>query len=397
MSRYRPRNNKLNTASPPRPDLPTDYVPSPIAETVPADQTLDLLLNSRQFVSSEPVRVHNLPKDKFPSSATSPSNATYLETKSALTVSTKSAVQAARRGVAKSIDMGRLAIDKSKPVVSSGLSKGMKLGKSALIDPVLNAAAQRREKKQEKRDEIEKQREEVRFDMASRQFPNSLPFVYETGKARRRRGSGSSDSLYYRHNLPKLKIPDTKTAVEEALNSPCSTKTTDSPTWQILRMSPTTIDLRFRVSAEEQKGRRDMRNEYCNMLSARRRVRKTQFGKTVTSHQQARPAWDEFSLSGPGSYNYEDAKHLYDITCVLQEQKDLATKLVQAASNAYPRLRPVNVPGSTRIDYWQHKSWYTRPEKWTIEREQLAKLFGKDKERKNVDKRKGKKSVEDFR
>ncbi|KAI1267310.1 hypothetical protein F5Y18DRAFT_444208 [Xylariaceae sp. FL1019] len=399
MSRDRPRNNKVSPTPPPRPDLPTDYVPSPISETVPEDQTLTLLLNSRQFDTSEPIPVHTLPRNRLPSLATSPSNATRYGTKSAHTSSTKSALKAARRGVAKSLDMGRLAIDKTKPVVSSGLSKGMSLGRAALIDPIVNATSQRREKKEEIREKLETKQEEQRFNEARLKITkhgDSLPFVFESGKAPQRSGSNSPESLYSKHNLPKLKIPNIKTAVEEALNSPCSIETLYSPNCQILKMSPTTLDLDMRMSEEEQKGRHDMHNEYCNMISARRRVRKTKFGRAVTSHLAARPDWDEFS-SANSSYTSQDAKHLYEITCVLQEQKDLATKLVQAASNAYPRLRPVLVPGCTQMDYWQHKSWYKEPLTWTIKREQLAILFDEERERKNAGKKKNRKRIEDVR
>ncbi|KAI1172151.1 hypothetical protein F4777DRAFT_562743 [Nemania sp. FL0916] len=172
----------------------------------------------------------------------------------------------------------------------------------------------------------------------------------------RKRSSSSDKSLFNRPFLPKLQIPDPQIAVEEALNSACSTDTQQSPTFGILEMSPTSRDLRFEWTREHHST--DVAAEFHNMLSARRRVRKGKFGAELTKYQLARPSWDESYMLRSANDTVQDRRLLKDLTDALQEQKDLATQMVQRDSNRYPRLEPVTKPGCTRKLYWQNKSSY---------------------------------------
>ncbi|KAI1828168.1 hypothetical protein F4861DRAFT_488995 [Xylaria intraflava] len=171
------------------------------------------------------------------------------------------------------------------------------------------------------------------------------------------RSSTSSDakSLFHRRRLPKLKIPDLTIAVEEALNTACSTDTQSSENYALLELSPTSRHLKDQMLSDHPD---DVVAEYHNMLSARRRVRKGKFGAEVMRYRQARPTWDDSWTTRSLNDNMEDRELLRILTDAVQEQKDHATRLVQRNPDPYPGLQPVSAPGCTLKTYWQHKSSY---------------------------------------
>ncbi|KAI1277643.1 hypothetical protein F5Y07DRAFT_81609 [Xylaria sp. FL0933] len=168
--------------------------------------------------------------------------------------------------------------------------------------------------------------------------------------------SSSTKSLFHRRRLPKLQIPEVGTAVREALDIPCSTGTPDSASFALLELSPTSRVLKDHWLDDDEP--EDVRAEFHNMLSARRRVRKGKFGAEVTRYCLARPTWkDRWGCRCPND-NREDRELLKNLTDALQEQKDYATRLVQKSSRPFPGFEPVSCPGCTLKMYWQHKSAY---------------------------------------
>ncbi|KAI0805274.1 hypothetical protein GGR55DRAFT_286747 [Xylaria sp. FL0064] len=168
--------------------------------------------------------------------------------------------------------------------------------------------------------------------------------------------SSSNKSLFHRRRLPKLQIPEVGVAVREALDIPCSTGTPDSACFPLLELSPTSRVLKDHWLDDDEP--EDVRAEFHNMLSARRRVRKGKFGAEVTRYCLARPTWkDRWGCRCPND-NREDRELLKNLTDALQEQKDYATRLVQKSPHPFPGLEPISCPGCTLKMYWQHKSTY---------------------------------------
>ncbi|KAI0554899.1 hypothetical protein F4679DRAFT_595414 [Xylaria curta] len=180
------------------------------------------------------------------------------------------------------------------------------------------------------------------------------------GKGQLSRSSSSSSkstiALTQRNKLPRLQIPKLNTAVDEALNSACSTDTQKSPSFRILEMTPTSRDLQSEWLGEHPP---DVVAEFHNMFSARRRVRKGKFGAVVTRYQRARPTWDDRWGLRMANDNLDDRVLLKHLTEALQEQKDCATRLVQKNPN-FPGLEAVSTPGCTLPLYWQGKSSYKK-------------------------------------
>ncbi|KAI2642739.1 hypothetical protein GGS21DRAFT_499367 [Xylaria nigripes] len=166
----------------------------------------------------------------------------------------------------------------------------------------------------------------------------------------------STKSLFQRRRLPKLVIPDLSIAVEDALNSVCSTDTQKSPNYQLLEQSPTSRHLKDVMLSDGHSD--DVAAEFHNMLSARRRVRKGKFGTQVMDYRLARPTWDSSWVTRSLNDNMEDRELLKALTDAVQEQKDEATRRVQRNPGAYPELLHVSSPGSTLKMYWQNKSSY---------------------------------------
>ncbi|KAI0402708.1 hypothetical protein F4802DRAFT_342351 [Xylaria palmicola] len=175
--------------------------------------------------------------------------------------------------------------------------------------------------------------------------------------SRTRSSSESSDkSLFTRRRLPKLEIPDLRRNVEEALATACSTDTQASESFKILERSPTTHELDFEWKKDQPS--KDVEAEFHNMISARRRVRKSKFGVQVANYRLARPTWDESWVLRNNNDNMEDREVIRGLTDALQEQKDYAARLVQKEPHRFPGLEPVSQPGCTLPLYWQHKSTY---------------------------------------
>ncbi|KAI1108936.1 hypothetical protein F5Y14DRAFT_434300 [Nemania sp. NC0429] len=321
-------------ARPPRPRTPVDYVPTPVCVVSPTD-TFEQLLNEEQKRSNS-FRVHRmmLPRDQFVSFSqlqlAPDSPRTTASTAKRSWLSGKSVLDSARRKVSSSLDLSKAALEKTKPVVQSAVTRTVTRGKKALF---------------------------VAAKGLSQAATKTLGLEDDDSASALSRASGSSShkSLYHRRRLPKLQIPELHISVEKALNSACSTETEKSPSFRILEMSPTSRDLEHERRGHDSE---DIEAEFHNMLSARRRIRKSSFGQEVARYQQARSTWDEPWLYRIQNDNHEDRQLLRQLTDALQEQKDHATRLVQKNPGAYPGLEHVSDPGCTLKLYWQHKSSY---------------------------------------
>ncbi|KAI1121135.1 hypothetical protein F5Y10DRAFT_282744 [Nemania abortiva] len=291
-----------NGPRPSRPKTPEDYTPTPV-RTVAHTDTHAHLMNDRQRESG-PLRIHEIPRDRFTSfNQLQPQSPVTGES----TKSKKSLIDSARRKLSA-------AFGKTKPAVQSAVASS----KDGLTRVATNTLGL---------NETDNETDDI----------------------------GSEESLFHRPTLPKLKIPDVNEAVEQALNSPCSTDTEKSENFGVLGQSPTSRELKSQW-LEGHPG--DISAEFHNMLSARRRVRKGKFGRLVSRFQRARPTWDDhFSFRAPND-NLTDRRTIRELTDALQEQKDHATRLVQNNPSPYPGLEPVSSPGSTLKMWWQHKSSY---------------------------------------
>ncbi|KAI0430358.1 hypothetical protein F5Y09DRAFT_341774 [Xylaria sp. FL1042] len=179
-----------------------------------------------------------------------------------------------------------------------------------------------------------------------------LPSYASASSASSSSSSSTSKSLYHRRRLPKLQIPDVGRAVHEALGNPCETATPDSPTFPLLEISPTSKY--FKDEWQDDDNTEDVRAEFHNMLSARRRVRKGKFGAEVTRYCLARPSWKGSWVCRTPNDNREDRELLKMLTEALQQQKDYATKLVQKNPH-FPRFDAVSSPGCTLKMYCDSK------------------------------------------
>ncbi|KAI1809552.1 hypothetical protein GGS20DRAFT_281313 [Poronia punctata] len=321
---------------PPRPRTAVDYCPSPVDPIHPIDAH-DQLLNSDQRGSGVGM-VHLIPRERVErlrSSEQVPTPYTPTSMGRLSRASTRSTLQAARDGLVRGLSFGKATLDKTKPAVEAAVSASKKVVEATAhnISQVRNSRSNKNNVK----------------------GPDGRPM------SRR-----SSNSTLYAHalrdakRLPKLKIPDLNTAVEAALDTALSTETVKSDNFHWDYMSPTSRDLKLEtMNKHDDDHSDDVANEYRNMLSARRRVRKSKFGAEVARYRLARPSWDEpCEFLRSRSDNPEDRELIAILTNALQEQKDRATMIVQRNPNPYPGFRRVSQPGCTKTMYWQHKSTY---------------------------------------
>ncbi|KAJ3562048.1 hypothetical protein NPX13_g8713 [Xylaria arbuscula] len=304
---------------PPRPRTATNYTPTHI-RTVTPHETLGHLRNERQ--KPVPTRVHSVSRDRL----TSPSQArpgtpnTMKNSFISSAKTTRTALSAAHKGI----------LEKMKPAVGIAVEAS----KKAALTTANRILSSRKETKKAKKDKKKVQRR---------------------GSFSSTDSEASSVSLYRRRKLPKLRIPDINVAVTEALNSACSTDTQESENFRLLEISPTSRELKDLWLDEEYSP--EICAEFHNMLSARRRVRKgKKFGAIVQRYCSARSTWRDSWVARAGNDNVRDRWMLKGLTEALQEQKDLAVKLVQQDPNRYPELQPVSEPGKTLNLWWQHKS-----------------------------------------
>ncbi|KAI0458300.1 hypothetical protein F5B21DRAFT_460543 [Xylaria acuta] len=289
---------------PPRPKTPADYIPTPVRMVAPAD-ALHHLLNEEQG-SPVSVRVHPLPREPF-TSFSQVAVSTPTTTTNSLRNSWRSktsALSAATQRLSLNLDLGKAIIKKKL--------------RAAKIKAAID--------------------EKVK------------------GQVSRSSSSSSTESLFKRRRLPKVQVPELHIAVEKALHSACSTDTQESPNFRLLELSPTSRELKYEWERDHHSA--DVAAEFHNMLSARRRVRKGEFGKVVTAYREARPTWDDSWGCRISNDNREDRALLGKLTDELQKQKDHATRLVQKNPGSYPGLEAVSAPGCTLTLYWQHKSSY---------------------------------------
>ncbi|KAI1738276.1 hypothetical protein F4680DRAFT_467500 [Xylaria scruposa] len=254
------------------------------------------------------IKVHSLPQARFTSSSQA-ALGTPATVKSWR--STASALSAAAKRLSWNIEMGKETLKSKLTAVKTAMSKKDKKGKGQL----------------------------------SRSSSSSS------------KDSSSTTALSKRERLPRLQIPKLHAAVDEALNSACSTDTQKSDSFKILEMTPTSRDLQSEWLGEHPP---DVVAEFHNMFSARRRVRKGKFGTLVDRYQRARPTWDDRWGLRMENDNHDDRILLRHLTEALQEQKDYATRLVQKNPGPYPGLEAVSAPGCTLPLYWQGKSSYKK-------------------------------------
>ncbi|TRX92478.1 hypothetical protein FHL15_006645 [Xylaria flabelliformis] len=291
-----PRRPHLGDSKlPTRPKTAVDYTPAPISPVTPTD-ALHHLLNAGQG-SPASVKVHSLPQERFASfSQTALSTPTTIKSLSNSWRSQKSALSAAVKRLSMNMEMGK-----------------------DIVKRKLRAAKTALDKKVKKEDK----------GQLSRSSSSSS------------KDSSSTRALFKRQRLPRLQIPKLRIAVEDALNSACSTDTQESPSFRILEMSPASRDLKSEWLSDHPP---DVVAEFHNMFSARRRVRKGEFGAVVERYQRARPTWDQRWGLRIENDNHDDRILLKHLTDALQERKDYATRLVQQNPN-YPGLEPVSTPG----------------------------------------------------
>ena len=328
------RSNEGGRKPPPRPRTPVDYIPTPVRIVAPAE-AFGHLQNEKQ--RSTPARFHSFSRGRLTSpTQTRPGTPNTMKNSFIGSARTgRSALSAARRSIAS-------GLEKAKPAVGTAVAASKKAAITA-ADRLKGMAAntsQANKKDKQKGKEV-----------------NRAP---KSGNNDQRRGSASSSelstiSLRRRRRLPKLQIPNIDVAVAEALKSACSTDTEESENFRLLEISPTSRELKDEWLNDDHP--LDVQHEFHNMLSARRRVRKgKKFGAIVKRYCEARSTWRDAYIARAGNDNYEDRELLKVLTDALQEQKDLAVRLVQQNPAQYPGLKEVSDPGVTLKLYWQHKS-----------------------------------------
>ncbi|KAI0440885.1 hypothetical protein F4803DRAFT_448050 [Xylaria telfairii] len=288
---------------PPRPKTPEDYTPTPVRIVAPGD-ALHHLLNQEQG-SPASVRVHPVPLHRFTSFGQLEVPSPTMTTTSLIDSwrSRKSALSAVTKRLSLNLELGKNIVKKKLKAVTT---KGI----------------------QEEKDK---------------------------GQLSPSPSSSSAEKLFNSRRLPKLQIPDLRIAVKEALNTACSTETQESPNFPLLELTPTSRELKYQWQDDDHPA--DVRAEFHNMFSARRRVRKgKKFGAKVAAYYRARPTWDHRWGLRMSNDNHDDRALLRLLTDTLQEQKDYATRLVQKNPGSYPGLEAVAAPGCTLSLYWQHKS-----------------------------------------
>ncbi|KAI0392931.1 hypothetical protein F5Y17DRAFT_434358 [Xylariaceae sp. FL0594] len=330
-----PSSRRPHNELPPRPKTAVDYVPTHPHATVHPYEAHYRLLNESQKRDNIHA-VHTISRDRFrnPNQLSVPSQA---PTGRLSLDSRKSSFKVARDALAKGLKGGKEALTKTKPVVQAAASATKK---------VVTATANNLKPPRTS--------DGAKIPKTNVKGPDGRPMSRTSSNS-----TLYAKALYDAKRLPKLKIPDLHEAVEKALNSACSTDTTASDGFAYAEMSPTSKDLKLEAMCGSGTHRDpDVTAEFRNMLSARRRVRKSKFfGAEVGRYCLARPTWDQpWSFLRSPNDNFDDRATLKALTDALQEQKDHATRLVQRHPGRYPGMRHVSDPGCTRTMYWQHKS-----------------------------------------
>ncbi|KAI1634793.1 hypothetical protein F4809DRAFT_492969 [Biscogniauxia mediterranea] len=329
----RERNNTARRDVPLRPKTPADYTPEPFHKLAPANVHEQLMSEHQK---GEAALVHRMPLDRFKSfgqvmpppqspSATVPS-------KRSTAGSFQSLARATGKGMAKGLDLGRAALERTRPAIETAVNRGKQV-----VAPSGGGGGGKGRK-----DEPSRKR-------------NANPSTTTTTTTTTA-GGGFRRSLYFEPYLPRLVIPDATAAAAAALGSACSTDTTRSASWTIEGLSPTSRELRHLATEDySDDDGDDVVAEIRNMISARRRVRKAPFGRDVGEHCRARPGWDD---AYPLRREYAgDRSHLEAVVAALQRQKDAAQDMAKRAPARYPGLRPVRKPRCTDKVYWQHRSY----------------------------------------
>jgi hypothetical protein len=325
------RSRSRNLQPPPRPVTAVDYVPTPARAIVPHSDVHDHLLNEDQRNAGIHM-VHSLPRERFrnpgqlrPQFDKPPAPFSFE--------SRKSTFKAARDTLSKGLKSSKATLTKTKPVVEAAVSASKK---------VVAATANNLSQVRNNTDKIPE---------TNVKGPDGRPMSRTSSNS-----TVYARALYDAERLPKLQIPDVDVAVKNALNSACSTDTAESDGFKYSEMSPTSRDLKLETLRKHSD---DVTAEFRNMLTARRRVRKSKFGAEVGRYCLARPTWDEpWNFLRSPNDNFDDRAMLKALTDALQEQKDHATRLVQRDPNQYPGMQLVSEPGCTKTMYWQHKSTY---------------------------------------
>ncbi|KAI1488346.1 hypothetical protein F5X96DRAFT_646058 [Biscogniauxia mediterranea] len=318
----RERNNAAQMGVPLRPKTPADYTPEPFHKLAPANVHEQLMSEHQK---GEAALVHRMPLNRFKSfgQAMPPQSPSATASSKRSTASLQSLARATGKGVAKGLDLGRAALERTRSATETAVHRGKQA--------VAPSGGQGRKDSPPSR---------------KRNANPPPPPPTTTGGYRR--------SLYYEPCLPRLVIPDAPAAAAAALSSACSTDTMRSASWTIEGLSPTSRELRHLALEDyDEHDHDDVVAEIRNMISARRRVRKAPFGRDVGEHCRARPGWDD---AYHDYYAAGDRSHLEAIVAALQRQKDAAQDMAKRDPARYPGLRPVRNPRCTDKVYWQHRS-----------------------------------------
>ncbi|KAI1500743.1 hypothetical protein F5X99DRAFT_385345 [Biscogniauxia marginata] len=313
MSSHSHSKTRDREGVPQRPKTPDNYVPTPYHQIAPAPASmLEKLTNEHQ--KGEAACVHNMSREQLRSSGRlmpppqSPSPTAYSNR-------SNTSFQSLAKGVVKGLALGKTVFEKTRPAIETAIKKGKEAGQR------------------------------------SKETEKAKNAINKKGGLTHSSSTSSRESLYYGRELPRLNIPDARKAAEEALGSACSMETTKSPSWRIVELSPTSRELRQQVNEDYSQ---DIKAEFLNMISARRRARKSKWGRQVARVCWARHGWDD---GLPNPYDASEIAYLKTITAALQEQKDTAQDLAKRNPARYPGLRPVRNPGCSNKDYWQHRSY----------------------------------------
>ncbi|KAI1344188.1 hypothetical protein F5Y15DRAFT_105671 [Xylariaceae sp. FL0016] len=304
MAPPRPLENdqKRPPGVPPRPGSPKDYVPTPIDQMPHAD-TLNKLRNAHQ--SPDNVVVHSMSRDRFQSfsqlTPPSPTKSTNISAKSKRSI--KSAFEKTLPAVGSAIQLGKVAANIAQKTLTNVVTKS----------------------------------------------EGKMPDGFKAA----RQGKGSR-----KPRLPRLVIPKPTVAAEDALTRVVTTETMESAHWTIERASPTTRGLRHEITEEHHS--EDVVNELRNIITARRRVRKSPFGRRVDEYRERLPHWQNSSTMIATDYNSttpdRDCAYVRYLVGELDDQKDEAGRLAVRQREKYPLLRFIKNPRCSEKVYWQHKS-----------------------------------------
>ncbi|KAH9904356.1 hypothetical protein F4778DRAFT_59840 [Xylariomycetidae sp. FL2044] len=292
-------------APPPRPKTPGGYFPTPDAIIDPTEAARHLRNHEHQSPGT-PLHVHTLAVDRFPgrdslhppqsptvsvSPKLSPTASISSKLSSKSTSSMKAFTRSATKVFGKGLEKGRSSVSQA----GAGLAKAVGVAR------------------------IE---EKPRLAIT---VPASA--IVAT--------PGSLQDLYHGRQLPRLYIPDARAQAGTELSRRLSTDTLDSPTFKsILALSPRSRDLRHQLHEDHSQ---DIMAEIRNMLSARRRIRKSEFGRAVHEYLMARQNWEDL----PSRFDPDDIKLMKEIVQALEDQKLAAEKLVTRHPHLYLGMRHV--------------------------------------------------------